>query len=68
MESYINIGSVWVLKENKESMAREVCVIGVNRKMRLVFLSGMPDMVQPIISFEYLIDTYDVNLGWNTVA
>lgn len=59
----LRVGQVWQLKP--EIGSAKILISSLNSKERKVWASGYVDEVDPIISFDYLAENYDLIEGWN---
>lgn len=61
MKVTFRVGQVWHRKDNT---IEKVCIGALNIELRLLWINGWVDQVNPICTYEYLADIYEQEAGW----
>jgi hypothetical protein len=62
MKITIRIGQVW--KRKGEGFNQRICIGAINTELNKIWVNGLGEMVDPIITYEYLDKTFELEAGW----
>lgn len=62
MELLIQVGQVW--KRKGKGFNQRICVEAINKKSKVVWVNGLGEMVEPIVTYEYLATVFEPEAGW----